>query len=324
MGVLNVAAMPPAGARGEQRGPLLLRHGKELPDHGAEGGADLHDGPFPAHGAAAADAQGGGECLHDGHRRADDSLPIMDGVHHFGDAVTLRLRGEARDEERDAYGAKGRHQDDDGPHGPSGGVRVGVVRAGKPPEKEHIVDETYQTAEEHGAQPSDDASQDRKADHCRPTKRSGAVCDGRQPASVTATFMPPSRFPRPPRQRTQRPGFPCSRSTVFRHGPASQGPGAKADFLYHGRVPCSCVRHRSPASLEVDISTYPWRWPPGYQRKMIFESNSRPADVEGIRHPVPGRPRRRQAALTDRLAVEAYFVDKLRGCPDNLMVSDDW
>ena len=82
------------GAGGNQGDALPHRHAQELAQRGAEGGADLDDGPFAADRPAAADRQRGGERLDQRDDGPDHPLVVVDGIHDLGHAVPFRLRGE--------------------------------------------------------------------------------------------------------------------------------------------------------------------------------------------------------------------------------------
>ena len=62
---------------------------KELGHAGADGGADLHNGTFPAHGPTGSDAHRRGQDLDDGDPLADEAVTQSNGLH-----ATLQVSGD--------------------------------------------------------------------------------------------------------------------------------------------------------------------------------------------------------------------------------------
>ena len=98
MGALKVAAMPPAGAAGDQDPQPVLRHLHPLAQAGGQRRADLDDRPLPADRAAHPDAQRRGDRLDHADLRPDPPAFIRDGDHHLGHAVPAGLPREPVDQ----------------------------------------------------------------------------------------------------------------------------------------------------------------------------------------------------------------------------------
>ena len=79
-------------ARGDQDDPLSRRHFHDLPDAGAESGADLDDRTLTPHRSARTDGDGRGDSLGDDDDGGDAPGFVVDGVHHFRHAVSARFR----------------------------------------------------------------------------------------------------------------------------------------------------------------------------------------------------------------------------------------
>ena len=153
IGALNVAAIPPRRAAGDQDPQPLLGHPDPLAEAGGQRGADLDDRPLPADRPAGADAQRGGQRLDQADLRPDPAAVLGDRDHHLGHAVAAGLAGEPVDQRPVDQAADGRDQDEERQAQPRQ-VRAGhpallaelVVPGGQPGE------EVDQVPERHRAQ----------------------------------------------------------------------------------------------------------------------------------------------------------------------------
>ena len=158
-------------SRGDQGDPLPCRQPQQLAESRAKGGADLDDGPFAADGRAAADRKGRSQSFDHRYHRANDSLAVIDGIHHLRNAVTLGFRSEILHQKCHAQRAGDRHQNDKWAPRTGRRMNVCVVRRGELSEKQQIVNQADECPECDGSQPGNYAHQDRECPQGRRIQR---------------------------------------------------------------------------------------------------------------------------------------------------------
>ena len=110
--------------------------------------------------AAAADGDRRRQRFHHRHDRTDNASSIIDRIHDFRDAMPLGLGREIRDQKGHRNGADHGHKDDEGAPGARRHEHLGVVGEREVTEKQEIVNQSDQFAENDGAEARRDSDRE--------------------------------------------------------------------------------------------------------------------------------------------------------------------